>query len=209
MLRQKGQHPMPAKPTTDDVNLYINWILNAIYGRLADADAIMQTARPGIQRVATMLQARWPIVERPLYRGMLLHPSCKLDTEPSYSFVSWSEDRDVARWFGSPEAFISEPFTLRYPEARGYVLTLEQPTNVLFHYSWAGVFGTPLPTMALMHPFMGAEGARQIDWSLRTQQEVITAPLPTLPAAKPVEDIPGAVMAELDRRLAPPWTLNS
>ena len=34
-----------------------------------------------------------------------------------------------------------------------------------------------LAALALMHPLMGAEGRRQIEWSLRTQQEVITAPI--------------------------------
>ena len=193
--------------TSNDVNYYINWVLNAVYGRLAEADTIMSVASASVHRIAAMLQSRWPVETKPLYRGMLLDPQRKLDADPTFSFVSWSEDRDVARWFGHPDAFISEPFKEFYPEARGYVLTLERPVSVLFHYSWAGVFGTPLDRMALLHPHMGAEGQRQIAWSLATQREVITASLPTLPAAQPIEDVPGALIHELDRRLSPPWAL--
>jgi hypothetical protein len=195
--------------TADDVNLYINWALNAVYGRLADADAIMRVASDAIVRVAAVLRKRIPIAAAPLYRGMLLDPTRPPDNA-SYTFVSWSEDVDVARWFGHPDAYISEPFREMFPEARGYVFTLDagarSRATVLFHYSWAKAFDG-LSRLALVHPFMGAEGERQIEWSLRTQREVITAPLPTLPAALPVDDVPGALITELDRRLAPPWTL--
>jgi hypothetical protein len=190
--------------TDTDVNLYINWALHAVYGRLGEADTILRHARSGIRQVAAFLHKRHPIKPATLYRGMLLDPSRPLDNA-SYTFVSWSEDVDVARWFGHPGTFISEPFREMFPEARGYVLTLQQPADVLFHHSWANAFGMPFDQMALLHPLMGREGQRQIAWSLATQREVITAPLATLPAALPVDTVPGATVPELDARLSPPW----
>jgi len=192
--------------TNNDVNLYINWVLHAVYGRLGEADMIMRHAADGIRKVAAVLHKKHPIKPATLYRGMLLDPTRPPDNA-SYTFVSWSEDVDVARWFGHPGTFISEPFREMHPEARGYVLTLQQLTaaDVLFHHSWSDAFGPPLDYLALMHPFMGTEGQRQIAWSLQTQCEVITAPLATLPAALPVESVPGAPVPELDARLSPPW----
>lgn len=189
--------------TNDDINHYINWAMYAIHGQLAAADSIMRMGRDGIRRVAAVLHKRHPIPRTPIHRGMLLDPERPLQADPA--FLSWSDDVDVARWFGSLDAFISGPFAEHYPEARGYVFTLEQPTTVLFHYTWADAFGVSLPWMALRHPHIGAEGSRQIAWSLRTQREVITEPLAALPPARPVETVPGTPIPELDRRLSPPW----
>jgi hypothetical protein len=191
--------------TSDDINHYVNWTLYAIYGRLAEADQIMRLGLAGIRRVAAMLHKRHPIPATPIYRGMLLDPERPLQADPAFSFLSWSDDVDVARWFGSLDAYISEPFRVHCPEAQGYVLTMQRPAAVLWHYSWADVWGAPLPWMALRHPHIGAEGSRQIAWSLRTQREVITEPLTTLPPAQPVETVPGTPIPELDRRLSPPW----
>lgn len=191
--------------TNTDINFYINWALNAVYGRLAEADAIMHTALDGIRKVAATLRERHPIAPMPLHRGVLLDPSRPFQTDPTFSFVSWSESLDVARWFGSTDSYISEPFRMFHPEARGYVLTLDRPASVLFHYSWVNVFGVPLDEMALLHPHMQREGQRQIAWSLRTQREVITEPLATLPTPAPVESMAGAPVPELDRQLSPPW----
>lgn len=191
--------------TADDINAYINWTLYMVLGGLREADSLMRSHRAGIRRVADELSRRHPIAARPIYRGVLVNPALGIGTE--YLSVSWSEDRDVARWFGSPESFISEPFRQMFPEARGYVLTLPAPTSrVLFHHTWARAFANPLEALALRHPHMGVEGARQIQWSLRTQQEVITEPVPALPEGQPIETVDGPSVAVLDERLAPPWT---
>jgi hypothetical protein len=193
----------------NDINLYINFVLHAVYGRLAEADIIMRTARQSIRHVADFLSAKHPIAPKPLYRGMLLDPARPLlRTDAHYTFASWSEDRDVARWFASPQSIISAPLVEHDARLRGYVATLPTPrAHVLFHYSWASVFGD-FAALALQHPFMGHEGQRQIAWSLRTQREVITAPVDDL-VTRPIEELPGPSVVELDRKLAPPWVLES
>lgn len=191
------------------INVYINWILYSVYGMMAEADTLRRTRGDAIDETADELQRRHPITPRPLYRGVLLDGAAPvLRPEPNLTFLSWSEDLDVARWFGSPESYISAPFTEHYPEVRGYVLTLPRAaTRVLWHHSWRHAFGMPLEQLALVHPFMRREGFRQVKWSLDTQHEVITAPLAieALPRPELTDTFPGASMAELDHRLTPPW----
>jgi hypothetical protein len=191
----------------DDLSLYLNWVLRAVYGQMAEADLIQRRHPSAITGVARVLRRKFGAPMRPVYRGVLLAGPA-LRAEPNLAWLSWSEDRDVARWFGSPASYISGPFRDHYPEARGYVLTLERAPCVLWHHSWRNVFGgVPLEQLALRHPEMGHEGCRQIAWSLDTQAEVITVapPLAALPVPESVDSIPGAPLDELDRRLTPSW----
>jgi len=191
------------------VDLYINFVLHAVYGKLGEADSLMRVARQSIQFVADQLHDKYPIESKPLHRGMLLDPERPLRADSRYTFMSWSEDHDVARWFGSCGTYVSKPLVTSNGKLRGYVLTLDNPpTRVLFHHSWARAFGMPLERLALLHPFMGAEGCRQIGWSLRTQCEVIIEPLTELPEARPVETMTGASLIEVDQRLTPPWCMS-
>lgn len=192
----------------DPVSVYINWIMFAIYGRMADADALRRMHGDAIDAVAGFLARKFPIPSTPLYRGMLLDPAGTVRPEPNLTFLSWSLDRDVARWFASPGSYISEPFVERYPEVCGFVMTLAHPARVLWHPSWRDAFSeNPLEQLALQHPSIREQGARQIAWSLDTQAEVITAtfPLDELPARVPVDDVPGATVSDLDQRLTPSW----
>jgi len=189
---------------TNDVDLYINFVLHAIYGLTPEADSIVRMDPKGIARVAGELARRHPFEPVPLYRGVLLAQPEMLPDD-RLTWLSWSEDRDVARWFGDPASYISGPFHEYAPEARGYVVTLVEPPRVLWHHSWRHAFGPPLEYLALRHPSMGIPGGQQIRWSLDTQREVITEPLLTFPTPEPIEAMPGASIAELDRRLTPSW----
>jgi len=192
------------------INAWVNWAIYAIVGRMHDADALMRQRGLAIRTVADELQRQLPIEHKPLYRGMLLDPNAPLATDPAYTFVSWSEDYEVARWFGSRESYVSELLAEAKPHLRGFVMMLPAPTvRVLFHYTWANAIGMPLAKFAAVHPLLGREGARQIDWSLRTQNEVILEPFAELPVASPVEAYEGAPVAELDRRFSPPWTISA
>lgn len=192
----------------DPVSLYINWVLHAVYGKMAEADQLYRIAGDAIASVADELELRFPIAPGRIYRGVLIEDVATFKPHDRLTFLSWSEDRDVARWFGSTESFISEPLTAHQPNAKGYVLTWLQPDptiRVLFHHSWRNAFGMPLERLALMHPMMGGEGHRQIKWSLDTQREVITEPMTMFPKPEPVESIEGPSITELDKRFTPPW----
>jgi len=187
------------------LDVYINFVLYAIYGRLTAADAIMRMAGSDIRRVADKLCEKHPFTNKPIYRGMLLDPIAQFTTDPLYTFISWSENQNIARWFACPHSTISEPLAEFNPKLRGYVVALPMPTTrVLFHHSWAKEFGaTGLEQLAKLHPDIGAEGARQIEWSLRTQEEVITEPVAEL-SVQPV-DIDHIELAALEQVFTPPW----
>lgn len=192
-----------------DVNVYINFSLYAILGKLAEADDLIERHGAAVHRVADFLAKRMPIARAPLYRGMLVDGPVAADHR--YKFISWSEDRNVAFWFATRGTVISEYVLEHRPSVRGVVLELPQSSGkVLFHHAWANAFddgagAAVFAHLAARHPHMGLEGARQIAWSLRTQREVITAPLAELPPAVDVETLNPPTAAELDSRFAPPW----
>ena len=191
-----------------NVDLYLNFALHAILGRLSEADALMSIAGDAIRSVADHLATQYPIERRPLYRGMLLDPDTSYASDPKLTFLSWSEDRDVALWFACSRSAVSEPLAATNPKLRGYLVELPAPASrVLFHHEWATDLLRGLATLALAHPLMGAEGRRQIEWSLRTQREVITAPVNVLhPNRTP--DLDAEALGVLERKLSPPWILE-
>jgi hypothetical protein len=187
-----------------DVEFYLNFALHAVLGRLRETDAIMRIAGDAVRSVADRISARSPITPAPIYRGMLLDPDVSFAADPKLMFLSWSEDRDVAVWFACPRSVVSEPLAESNPRLRGYLVDLPVPrSRVLLHYSWTPVLGG-LSRLAHAHPLMGAEGARQIEWSLRTQREVITEPVDDLRPERAV-DLDAAALETLERRLSPPW----
>lgn len=190
----------------DDINLYVNFALHAVFGKLGAADMIMRFAGDAIRRVADEIAAECPIDPAPIHRGMLLDPAQPFRADPQLTFLSWSEDRDVALWFACPRSVVSEPLAQLNPALRGYVADLPAPrSRVLFHHSWASALGG-LACFALIHPRMGVEGKRQIEWSLRTQREVITEPIADL-APQRAADLDADTLETLERRLSPPWVI--
>lgn len=164
-----------------NIAFYVNFTLHAILGKLAEADAIMRIAGDSIRAVADALAAKLPIVPLPIYRGMLLEPEQPFTADPKLTFLSWSEDRDVAMWFACPRSAVSEPLARLRPQLRGHIVELTAPrSRVLFHHAWDGAAFGKLAAFARQHPLMGEECARQIAWSLRTQREVITEPVADL-----------------------------
>jgi hypothetical protein len=191
-----------------DVDIYLNFALHAILGRLSEADALMSLAGDEIRAVADRLAAQHPIASGPLYRGMLLDPDEPFAADPKLTFLSWSEDRDVALWFACPRSVVSEPLAATNPKLRGYLVELparSQTPRVLFHYGWTRALGG-LAALARVHPLMGEEGRRQIEWSLRTQREVITAPIDGLQPSR-TADLDADALVALERRLSPPWVI--
>ena len=191
-----------------DLDLYLNFALHAILGRLSEADALMCIAGDEIRAVADRLAAQHPIPAAPIYRGMLLDPDEPFAADPKLTFVSWSEDRDVALWFACPRSAVSEPLAATNPRLRGHLVDLPAPqSRVLFHHGWASALGG-LAALAIAHPLMGEEGRRQIEWSLRTQREVITALVDGLRPSRTAY-LDAETLTVLERRLSPPWVIEA
>jgi hypothetical protein len=190
-----------------DLDLYLNFVIHAVLGKLSAADALMSMVGDQIRSAAEKIATQHPIPPAPLYRGMLLEPGKPYVANPRLMFLSWSEDRDVARWFACPRSAVSEPLAAHNPRLRGHLVELATaPPRLLFHHSWAA-FLPSLSAFALAHPLMGSEGKHQIEWSLRTQREVITGPVDDL-SPKPTVDLDGDALADLERRFSPPWIIE-
>lgn len=190
-----------------DLDLYLNFVLHAVLGKLSEADALMSMVGNQIRSAADRIGAHHPVPPAPLYRGVLLEPGKPYVPNTRLTFLSWSEDRDVARWFACPRSAVSEPLAASNPRLRGHLIELAAaPPQLLFHYSWVPNLQA-LSSLALMHPLMGAEGKRQIEWSLKTQREVITGPVETL-SPEPAADLDGDELEALERRFSPPWIIE-
>lgn len=179
-------------------NLYINFVLRAVLGQLREADTLMRMYRSEIRSMARALRKQYPVKSKPLHRGLLIDGDFDATGR---EFVSWSESADVASWFADPRSMMNEYVMHDRPRSVGYMLTLRETStpSVLFHWSWARL--ADLPSLARRHPEMGREGARQIEWSLGTQHEVITEPPIEWPELRPfISNEPS-----LDHKFAPPW----
>lgn len=203
----------PGSPSPKAWNAYATWVLFAIIGRLAEADAIMRAHRPDIEAVARYLQARAPVEPRLLYRGLFLDPRevrdgfVKPDTR--VGSVSFSEDRGVACWFADRDSSISGEVARMYPSKRGYLVEhTPDVQDVLFHHTWHELPGSPYPpgadltTLARRTPAL-APLADQFDWALRTQAEVIVKPMRVNLRVTPIADAGCDDTESLERRLGP------
>ena len=190
----------------DDINLYVNFALHAVFGKLGAADTIMRFAGDAVRRVADEIAAECPIDPTPLHRGMLLDPALpfRVRSRPDVSLVERRSRRravvrvSTIRRQRAAHADKSDAARLRR-NAAGPAITRA------VHHSWASALGG-LACFALVHPLMGAEGKRQIEWSLRTQREIITDPVADL-LPEPVADLDSAALEALERRLSPAWVI--
>lgn len=174
-------------PPQQAFSYYINWALYAVVGNLAAADNMMKRKEgAGIRAVARYFQRTKRPRIRTLYRGLLLDPEQIEDQaitqDPDVTFVSFSEDRDVACWFADPSSTMSSFVKMRRPRVEGWIMEYRPKlANILFHHSWnpiaiPGMGELYLEQAAEMHPEI-VEVADQLAWNLQTQSEVIVRPL--------------------------------
>lgn len=201
------------------INDYVTFVLYAVTGKLWEADELMKQRREQILEVARHMDWLHSDMERKrLYRGVLLCQTDAFGSKPAIksgklypldgvTFESWTEDKDVASWFADPKSVISEYVGI----VRGYGFTLEREHNrheILWHHSWRKVwFGDDETTLDLhrcarLHPHI-APVARQFDWNVKTQSEVIM-----LPSTEGIE-VTSCLNShpeteELNRKFAPP-----
>lgn len=171
---------MSTKPTSDELNQWINFVLYAVTGCTGQADDLMRRHRRGIQRVARWMGERAPFEPKLLHRGLLLEPQSVRggDWTPDgqTTFFSYSEDRDVACWFARPDSIISGDVVELRPGVVGYLTSRRAPlSRVLWHHAWQKIPVSPsadldLRVAASVHPDIEQ---RQFAWNLQTQREVL------------------------------------
>jgi hypothetical protein len=166
-------------------NAYVNWVVPAVTGVTPAADAILAEHRAQVLEVAAVLREMLAVEARRLYRGLLLDPEQTaggiLQPDPELEFLSWTEDRDVACWFADPESAVSGNIRESRPGIEGFLVEhLPDPAEILFHHTWGARFPLPggrlgaLSELAALHELVDA---REFEWNLTTQKEVITLPL--------------------------------
>lgn len=187
--------------TKDGLNLYVNFLLYAIAGAMGAADEIMRQYGAVIRETAAELLPREPIGK--VYRGVLVDPQYVTDgvlaPDTRFTFVSYSRNRDVARWFADRDSFISEYFKL-FNNPQGYLAECEPAhSDVLFCAATQPRLVRLLKEAAQYHLSLPAD---QIVWNLDVQDEVIL-----LQDARTlrVEPYSPCDTAELDKRFCPPW----
>lgn len=171
-------------PSPAGYNAYINWVLYTVVGNMAVADDLMRQSGSGIRSVARHLQKTRRLKLKTIYRGILLDPEESeegvIHQDPRFTFVSFSEDRDVACWFADPSSVMSSVVKQMRPRVEGWIMELRpRLSDILFHHSWnpisigAGRGRVYLEDAAARHPHISG----QFEWNLHTQSEVILKPL--------------------------------
>lgn len=183
--------------TPEEYNYYVNWVMNAVLGRLSEADALMADYGGAIRRMAKKLRRHLGVPVRPVWRGLQIEPeevppNRMLSQGHGFSSVSWSEDKDVACWFADRDSQISRFMRMIRPGAVGWLAEIvPKKDDVLFHWSWADRFPDPrgpwrsaslsqpgrsfsLVSLSAIHPEIHTD---QLAWALKSQKEVILRPL--------------------------------
>lgn len=187
------------------LNYWLNWAIQAVMGNLQQADALMSQYGREIRKAAAYLRMRNAQVPvRTLYRGMLIPKNQIRDGQlprlEGYMSTSFTERLEVACWFASTEAGISQVLMMQKPSSKGFVAEYEPvPEEVLFHHAWD--ISARLPELAAMHP--NVPDIDQFAWYLQTQAEVIVLP-PEVLYVRPVEEYGCPPADELDDMLHPP-----
>lgn len=192
---------------TQPLDLWLNWALYSVLGRMAVADTILHDNRSAIYAVARELSRDYAgRVGMRLHRGLLLEPELAREglvpCQSGVESVSFTEDERVARWFAARGSVISELVAAQKPRARGYLARhTPYPEDLLFHHAWP--LTGALPQLARLHPDIDDQ---QLAWNLRTQREVIVKPYRGLLAVEPCDPDPGETRA-LDELLCWPGAL--
>jgi len=189
----------------DPLSLWLNWSIQAIMGNLQQADALMREYSAEIQHAAALLRKHNRNVPiGTLYRGIIASKEQiregSLPSLEGYMSTSFTERLEVACWFASTDAGISQVVMMQNPRAKGYIAEYEPaPEEVLFHYAWN--IAKELPKLAAMHPDI--RDIEQFEWYLQTQAEVITLP-PSELFVRPMKEYGCPPAKELDDSFHPP-----
>jgi len=168
-LLEEGQtYPI----TKESIKTYWNFALNALRG--ANPDSFYKLHRTEIEAVAALLTSKYGPTGGTVYRGIMLDPSevrnGKINQLPHITYVSFSEDKDIALAFADTENPMAEFMMQKYPNHKGYLITSTyQPSDVLFHHKWI----TDANMWSVIHHFFG-ENAKYFEM----QKEVMLKPKP-------------------------------
>lgn len=103
-----------------EINLYINFVIMAVLGKMAEADAIYEDHSVEIRRVAARLRAQYQLkVPEVLYRGILVKKLPKGEYLPPHPrnevpWISTTEEYGVACYFADADSSVSPPEEMNF-----------------------------------------------------------------------------------------------
>lgn len=107
------------------VKIYWNFIFNALSGR--NPDRYYRKNSQSIDLIAAVLRKKFPKSIKPLYRGILLSPDevhdGKVKHQSEITYVSFSEDKNIAIAFADIKNDISKYVAFWSPNKTGYLIT--------------------------------------------------------------------------------------
>lgn len=138
----KSARISPNLPSEHSINAYKQFIVAAILGQLGMADGLMQQYRSDIYSVAAHVQQIDPQPAKKLYRGLLIEPSFVRGNRPTQDergeFASFTENRDVACWFGLSDSWIAEKLAQGRPNVVGWMAEhMPLSSEIIFHHHQA------------------------------------------------------------------------
>ena len=181
-------------PSVKDYHIYKSFIVYVVLGKLDIAEALLgkKIHRNSVNRVAEDLQHKLPPPIQTLYRGLLLEPpvGSQISSQyDNYSFISFSEDLDVACWFADPTSWFADEIMAKHPRAAGWIANYTPISlgEILFHWSWRDYLDTTPPVLAevardlaLANQEDAFTWVHDLSWNLKTQKEVLLKPGPIL-----------------------------
>jgi hypothetical protein len=107
-----------------------------------DVDKYFIKNKHMILQGASIFHKEYPVELQEIYRGILLEPhhASNLLLEPlgHITYLSFSEDENVARKFGDIKNEISSFVMFQRPTSKGYLIKhTPKKEDILFHHSWA------------------------------------------------------------------------
>jgi predicted RNA-binding Zn-ribbon protein involved in translation (DUF1610 family) len=179
---------MASRPPPRFFGIYKTFVVLAIVGRQKAADSVCRNNIREIERVASYLNSISPIDAQRCYRGLLIEPDDVVNNQvagqfQSATYISLSEDLEVACWFADTNAFISDFRMQQVPRSVGWIAEyVPAGDDIIFHHSWTDYLNSAAPgpnlyeAMADIAPQIGMppqEAVMQLQWNLKTQEEVI------------------------------------
>lgn len=122
-------------------DIYLTFISIYIMGDRVKSDSLLKAYKPHIVAYASLMNSRYPIVNKKLYRGIILPP----DMDPSqhdiweYDHVSFTTSKEVAEAFGDINSVYSQFVKSLHPDWIGHVIEhkIDDSNFIWFDHSWA------------------------------------------------------------------------
>lgn len=126
--------------TQADLDIYFNWSCNQLAGDPVATDAYLRKNLEVVKRVAAKLLYGYK--PKPLYRGVIMRESglTELKPSPDFTYLSFSEDKNVAEIFADPEHHMAVELRKQgkhYGYITEYTPKIEE---ILFHHVFLEMF---------------------------------------------------------------------